>query len=321
MPSAVTTERTANARHSIQTSALLTLTRGAPAVRTPTATHRTTGWAASVKAGLRFLVHSNLFISLATVSVALTTVLLADLPLEPLPLFIVFAATMFVYTVNRFTDLEEDERNVPRRAAFTKRYGQLWLAVGVGLYVAAIAIAVALGVSGAVYMLLPLVVVFLYSVGGVKGVFLVKNLVVGFAWGAIPLGVGYYYDQLYSPGILFLFAYVTIMLTIAAVIFDVKDIEGDRAEGIPTVPNLFGPRWTRIPSLVATVAVAAGVVALVGSGMLPRRFLVVLAMNAYVVAYIPFATPDRGPLYYGFVVDGEHVFLAAVVIVLEWAIW
>ncbi|AFO56073.1 UbiA family prenyltransferase [Natrinema sp. J7-2] len=276
---------------------------------------------ASVKTGLRVLVHSNLFISLATVSVAVTTVLLANLPLEPLPLFIVFAATMFVYTVNRFTDLAEDERNVPQRAAFTKRYGTLWLAVGVGLYVAAVGLAVAVGVPGAVYMFLPLVVVLLYSVGGVKQLFLVKNLVVGFAWGAIPLGVGYYYGQLRSPAILFLFGYITSMITIAAVIFDVKDIEGDLAEGIPTVPNLFGPRWTRLLSLLATVAVAAAVIALVVGGAIAHEFLVVLAMNAYVCAYIPFATTDRGPLYYGFVVDGEHVFLAAVVAALEWLIW
>ncbi|WP_049890825.1 UbiA family prenyltransferase [Natrinema versiforme] len=287
----------------------------------PTATHRSSGWVSSVKAALRLLVHSNLFISLATVSVVVTTVVLAALPLEALPLFIVFAATMFVYTVNRFTDLEEDEQNVPRRAAFTKRYGRLWLALGIGLYVAAIGVAVALGLPGAAYMLLPLAVVLLYSVGGVKRVFLVKNLVVGLAWGAIPLGVGYYYGRLYSLEILFLFAYITTMITIAAAIFDIKDIEGDRAEGIPTVPNLFGPRWTRLLSLCSTVAVAAAVIALVGAGVLPDEFLVVLAMNAYVCAYIPFATPDRGPLYYGFVVDGEHVFLAALVVALEWLVW
>ncbi|SEP82770.1 UbiA family prenyltransferase [Natrinema salaciae] len=286
-------------------------------MRNPTATCRTPKWAASVKTVLRYLVHSNLFISLATVSVAVTTALLVGLPLEPLPLFILFAATMFVYTVNRFTDLEEDEQNVPQRAAFTKRYGRLWLVSVIGLYLAAVGIAVSLGLPGAIYMLLPLVVVLLYSVGGVKQLFFVKNLVVGFAWGAIPLGVGYYYGQLRSPGILFLFAYITTMITIAAVIFDVKDIEGDRAAGIPTVPNLFGPRWTRVLSLLATVAVAATVVALVGAGIVPREYLVVLAMNAYVCAYIPFATPDRGPLFYGFVVDGEHVFLAAVVVVLE----
>ena len=286
-----------------------------------TAARRSSGWASSITTALRLLVHSNLFISLSTVSVAVTTAVLAGLPLEPLPLFIVFAATMFVYTVNRFTDLEEDEQNVPRRAAFTKRYGRLWLAAGVALYVAAIGIAVALGLSGAAYLLLPLAVALLYSVGGVKRVFLVKNLVVGLAWGAIPLGVGYYYDELASPAVLFVFAYLTVMITIAAVIFDVKDIEGDREENIPTVPNLFGPQATRVGSLLATVAVAAAVVALATAGAISREFLVVLAMNAYVCAYIPFATPDRGPLYYGFVVDGEHVFLAAVVCALEWLVW
>ncbi|SEV85739.1 UbiA family prenyltransferase [Natrinema salifodinae] len=287
----------------------------------PTATRRTTGWASSITAVLRFLIHSNLFISLATVSVAVTTIRLANLPLEPLPLFIVFAATMFVYTVNRFTDIEEDEQNVPRRAAFTRRYGRYWLTAGVALYVAAIGAAIALGLPGVAYLLLPLAVVLLYSVGGVKQFFLVKNLVVGLAWGAIPLGVGYYYAQLRTLEVLFLFVYVTAMITIAAVIFDVKDIEGDRAEGIPTVPNLFGPEWTRVGSLIATVAVAAAVVTLVATGALPWEYLVVLAMNAYVCAYIPFATPDRGPLYYGFVVDGEHVFLAAVVLTLEWLVW
>ena len=275
----------------------------------------------SITAALRFAVHSNLFISLATLSVVVTTAVLAELPLEALPLFIVFAATMFVYTVNRFTDLAEDERNVPDRAAFTKRYGRLWLTAGTVLYVVAIAIAVALGLSGAAYLLLPLAVVLLYSIGGVKQVFLLKNLVVGLAWGALPLGVGYYYDQLWTLEIGFLVAYVTVMITIAAVIFDVKDIEGDREEGIPTVPNRFGPHATRVWSLAATVAVAAVVVALALAAVIPRRFLVVLAMNAYVCAYIPFATPDRGPLYYGFVVDGEHVFLAAVVLVLEWLVW
>ena len=287
----------------------------------PTAIRDDRQWVSSLQRTLRLLVHSNLFISLATMSVVVTTVLLADLPLEPLPLFIVFAATLFVYTVNRFTDLEEDEKNVPRRASFTKRYGRVLLATGVGLYVAAIAAAVALGLPGALYLLLPLVVVALYSVGGIKQVFLVKNLFVGFAWGVIPLGVGYYYGRLWTLEILVLAGYVTAMITVAAVIFDVKDIEGDRQEGIATVPNRLGTVATRRYSQAANAAIAATVVGLVVGTGLSVEFLALLAMNGYVACYIPFAARDRGPLYYGFVVDGEHVFLAAVVVALEWLVW
>ncbi|WP_238386796.1 UbiA family prenyltransferase [Natrialba swarupiae] len=277
-------------------------------------------WPSSIRTVLRTLVHTNVFISLATVSVAITTVSLTDLPFDPFPLFIVFAATMFVYSINRITDLEEDERNVPARASFTKRYGRLWLAVGSVLYVGAIAVAVVLGISGAVYLLLPAAVAVAYSVG-IKRVFLVKNCFVGFAWAVIPLGVGYYYGQLPSVEILFLAGYVGVMITIAAVVFDVKDIAGDRAEGIATVPNTVGPRRTRLLSAAATVVVAAAVLALVAASVLSSRYLVVLAMNGYVLCYVPFATPDRGPLFYGFVVDGEHVFLAAVVLVCEWLVW
>ncbi|RKD94805.1 UbiA family prenyltransferase [Halopiger aswanensis] len=288
---------------------------------TPTRTRRVRRWASSLEGALRFLVHSNLFISLATVGVATTTILLADLPVEPLPIFIVFAATLFIYTINRFLDLEEDEQNVPRRAAFVKRYGRFWLALGGGLYLAAIGVAVALELPGAGFMLLPVAVAVLYSLAGVKRVFLVKNLFVGFAWGIIPLGVGYYYGQFQSLAILFVAGYITAMITIAAVIFDVKDIEGDREEGIATVPNRYGPATTRRVCQAANVAVAAAVVAVVALTSLSSQFLVVLAMNAYVACYIPFSTEDRGPLFYGFVVDGEHVFLAALVIALEWAVW
>jgi 4-hydroxybenzoate polyprenyltransferase len=289
-------------------------------VSTPTAARDRDRWFEHLLAGCRFLVHSNLFISLAAASVVVTTTALADLPFDPLPFFIVFAAAMFVYTINRFTDLEEDRENVPGRAAFVERAGLVWLALGVGLYLGAIGVAVWLELPGAGYLLLPAVVAGLYTLG-VKRVFLVKNLFVGFAWAVIPLGVGVYYEQLLTREVLFLAVYVGIMITIAAAIFDIKDIEGDRNEGIATIPTAFGPRWTRIVAQLANGLVAAGVVTLVAVGVLDARFLVLLAFHAYVGCYIPFASRDRGPLFYGGIVDGEHVFLAALVLALEWLVW
>ncbi|MFC4438227.1 MULTISPECIES: UbiA family prenyltransferase [Natrialbaceae] len=285
------------------------------------AARRRRRWLSSLAAGLRLLVHSNLFISLAAASVVITTVVLAGFPLDPVPFFIVFAVTLFVYTVNRFTDLEEDEENVPQRAAFIKRYGRYWLAIGAGLYLATVGAAVALSLPGAGFLLIPPVVAVVYSLGGIKRVFLVKNLFVGLAWGLIPLGVGIYYGRLWTLEIQFLAAYVAAMITIAAVIFDIKDIVGDRAEGIPTVPTRYGPRRTRIVTQAANLLAAAIVVGLVTVGALPETFLTLFAFHGYVGCYIPFASRSRGPLFYGFVVDGEHVFLAGVVLALEWLVW
>ena len=263
------------------------------------------------------LVHSNLFISVAATGVALSTTLLAGHPPEFLPLFIVFAATLFVYSLNRLTDIEEDLRNVPRRAAFIRRYGRLFFLAGVLLYVLAVGGAFALGLSGAPFLFLPVVVAALYSLFRVKRILLVKNLIVGLSWGVIPLGVGFYYGAVFVSEILVPFGFFTVMLTVAAAVFDIKDIEGDRAEGIRTVPIVFGPKATRIGALAVTAVVAVAVVGLVVAGVVPRQFLVFLGFLAYVAAYVPFATADRGPLFYGFVIDGEHVFLTLLVLGME----
>ncbi len=266
------------------------------------------------------LVHANLLIALAAASVAVSTVLLVGLPLEPLPVFIVFAVTLFVYSFNRLADRAEDERNVPSRAAFVDRYGRPLFAVGIALYLAAAVAAVFRGVPGAPAMGLPLAVAVLYSVVGLKRVLLVKNLLVGIAWGLIPLGVGVYYGRLTAVGVLFLTAFVTAMLTIAAVVFDIKDIEGDRAEGIRTVPVVVGPERARALAAGATALVGTLVGAVVLTGRLPARYALLLPFVLYVLGYCPFATEDRGPLFYGFVVDGEHVFLAALVLAAEFGV-
>ena len=284
-------------------------------MRNPRASERPA--VAALETVLEFLVHSNVFISVAATSVALSTMLLVGLAPDPLALFIVFAATLFVYSLNRITDIEEDRENVPGRADFTERYGRILLAVGVALYLLAVGGAVVLGLPGAPFLALPAVAAALYSLFHVKRILLVKNLIVGVSWGVIPLGVGVYYGTGPRAGIVVLSALFTIMLTVAAAVFDVKDIEGDREEGIRTAPIVFGVRATRIGALVVTVAVAIGIVALVRSGVLARRFLVLLGFLAYVAAYTPFATRDRGPLFYGFVIDGEHVFLAALVVAME----
>ena len=276
---------------------------------------------ARLKATLRTaalaLVHSNLLISTAATSVAVSTMVLAGLAVEPLPLFIVFAVTLFVYSFNRLTDLAEDERNVPDRAAFISRYGRVLFVLGGGLYLLAVVVAVFQGVRGAPALSIPFVVAVLYSVVGLKRVLLVKNLLVGLSWGLIPLGVGVYYDVLLTTEILVLFGFTTAMLTIAAVVFDIKDIPGDRAEGIRTVPVVFGPRRTRQFAVAATLLVGICVGMLVFVDLVSPLFSVLLPFVAYVAGYTVFAIPERTALFYGGVIDSEHILLAFALLAIE----
>lgn len=263
--------------------------------------------------GALFLVHSNFLISAAATSVALSTIILAGLAIDPLPLFIVFSVTLFVYSFNRITDISEDERNVPERATFIEQYGVGLLATGTVLYLLAIVTAVREGIQGAPAMVAPLVVAVLYSVFGLKRILLLKNLLVGLSWGLIVLGVGVYYDVLFTVDILFLFGFITVALTIAAVVFDIKDIEGDHAEGIATIPVRFGPRRTRQTAVASTTLLGAVVTGLVMTGVVQTQYLVLLPFLGYMVGYSLVARTDRTTLFYGFVIDGEHIFLAVLV--------
>jgi 4-hydroxybenzoate polyprenyltransferase len=265
-----------------------------------------------------YLVHTNLLISFAATGVAVSTMVLAEIPLRPVPLFIVFAVTLFVYSFNRLSDYAEDKQNVPTRASFVSRYGRVLLALGGILYAVAIAVAVWLQVPGAPALGIPVVVAVLYSTVGLKRVLLVKNLLVGLSWGLIPVGVGVYYGRLASFDVQFFAVFVTVMLTIAAVVFDIKDIDGDSEQGIRTVPVVLGTKRTRQLSAGATALVGACVAFLLAGGVLPVRYVVLLGFVAYVFGYSLVATRDRGPLFYGFVIDGEHVALALVLLALEW---
>lgn len=264
-----------------------------------------------------YLVHSNVFISFATTSIALSTILLTGLPIEYIPLFIVFAATLFVYNLNRFTDRVEDARNNPERAAFFSAYGRYWLLIGVVVYVVSIGIGIWLSLPMVEFLLLPLVVGFVYSVFRAKELLLIKNLLVGVSWGIIPLGVGAYYGALWRVEIVFFAGYIASMIFIAAVIFDIKDITGDKKAGVRTIPILIGPARTRQLALVSTFLVAGIVLLLVAFSVIPLHYLVVLAVNGYVASYIPFAKESHGPLFYGFIVDGEHIFLGILVLIYQ----
>ncbi|MHB9288169.1 UbiA family prenyltransferase [Halobacteriales archaeon Cl-PHB] len=261
---------------------------------------------------LAALVHSALLVSVAAASVAVTTMALAGFAVRPEPPFLVFGATLLVYSLDRVADVDADARTVPSRVAFVRRYGQHCLLAGGLLYAAGGAIVLVQRPALAPLLLLPLVAIGLYAVAGLKRRLLVKNAVVGASWGLVPLGVGRYLGDAWRVEVLVLAGWVTWHITVAAMVFDLKDVAGDRAEGVRTVPTVSGPATTRRVAQVANAALATLVVATVTTGLVPHTFLVLLVVHGYVAAYVAAASIDRGPLFYGLVVDGEHALLAAL---------
>lgn len=261
------------------------------------------------------LVHSNLVIAAAATGVGVTTIGVASLPFEALPLLFVFVASWFAYTANRFTDRSTDRRNLPDRARFIDRYGRgILLFASLG-YLGMVALVARLEPWMLPVAVVPPIAIAAYATGLASRHFAIKNGLVGLAWAAIPLGLGRYYGVLTDPAVLVHAATVFVFLAIAAAVFDIKDIEGDRVAGSRTLPVLVGPDRTRRFAMFG-VAIMAVPISL-ASVTVSLRLAVLGVYLAYLLVAIPFADPDRGPLYYGLVIDGEHVLVGGI----AWMLW
>ncbi len=99
---------------------------------------------------------------------------------------------------------------------------------------------------------LPFVTGYVYSKGislgehklKLKGNFGIKNLIVSFTWGLFIAGIALHMSGDYSAS-LFVFPFFMMKSFINTVIWDFRDVKGDSAAGIRTLPIWLGEKKTR----------------------------------------------------------------------------
>ena len=96
-------------------------------------------------------------------------------------------------------------------------------------------------------LLVPLALSLLYSVGSkrligligtrnLKQKVLLKNVSISFGWSLIPILVGFYFGAFDVP-LLLLGPFIFLRLMTNTIIFDIRDTEGDRENGVKTLPR------------------------------------------------------------------------------------
>jgi 4-hydroxybenzoate polyprenyltransferase len=144
-------------------------------------------------------------------------------------------------------------------------------------------------------LLVPLLLSIIYSAGskkliplmGVKALkekLLTKNITIAFGWSLIPMLVGLYYLQV--PQELYLFAgFIFLRLMVNTIFFDVRDLEGDSAAGIRTLPTVYGKKTSFKFIAFMDLLSAAYIAATALLGLLPTYSIVAIAFPIYSTAY------------------------------------
>ncbi len=261
---------------------------------------------------MKALVHSCLFVAAVTASLTASTYALLELDLNLRIVALAASATMLVYLLDRLAEASpEDSLNVPERRHWIDSHRPLLLTEFVGASLCSVVLlfylrpqTLALGATLAL-----LALAYVVPLGPqrwrIKELPATKAVWIALVWAsasvlipAVEAGT-----ELSGP-VWTLAGHHFLMVFAAAVICDLRDIQGDRSCGINTLPVLVGSRTSQIVC-VGCLATAAGWISVgVIVGELDSRLLALLLPDLALMALSARNDAIADTLYYGILVDG-----------------
>ncbi len=280
---------------------------------------------------VNLIAYSSLYLSVAGAAMVYISCLLQDLPFDPVAAVILILVTFAVYNLNRKTDESEDAINHTERYAFTKEYGSIIFYSAVCAYIIALCLSALQGFGSLLVAVIPLIAGIVYSVPlfparlgfrRLKEVPFMKSLIVAFSWAVPPALLPICHAGLpmgAATGIVGVFFFFLVFTN--TVIFDLRDVKGDAASGVRTIPTILGTRKTLL--LLTGVNVSIGAALVFASGALPGSCvaLVLAAGIVYAQGYILcFHQLMKEKLLFDLLADGQFIMLAVALYLLTLAV-
>ena len=163
-----------------------------------------------------------------------------------------FLLVFSVYGINKLTDMEEDEINNPERVSYIKRIEGIFRHAILVSLLLAIFLSALTSLWAVLVVLFPIAAGVLYSIRlspnypRLKDVTGVKNTIIATTWANGTAFLPYLVAgnvALSKVALIYYFFFMKSMIN--TILFDVRDIEGDRVNGIRTIPVKLGFRKSK----------------------------------------------------------------------------
>ncbi|MDY6964608.1 MAG: UbiA family prenyltransferase [Halobacteriota archaeon] len=273
-----------------------------------------------------FLILSSLFVAISGLSVICFSFLFFEIPPKPDMLLAFFLVTYSIYSLNKLTDKEEDSVNVPERADFIKNRENILIFLTIVTYGIALMLGLLESILAIPVLLIPLASGMVYSVkifSGIrlKDVFAVKNLIVSFTWASEAAFLPAICLQKTLTPILLIFNFVFIKGIINTVLFDMRDVKGDRKSGTKTIPVVFGVPKTKalLLAIHSSLIVWLGVSLYLGFFIryLPLLIFTIIYGYFYIFHFCSGKGTDTGGFSFDLIVEGEWILLALLALIFS----
>lgn len=193
---------------------------------------------------IKFIVHLNIVEGIDAVAAGIFVFFIGGKNILITPLLVLFFSTLFLYTLNRLSDVKEDRINYPERVYYFKKFQNKILPISLFFFLISLAIAFFNSMYSFLWLIFPFILVFAYSFFRLKRFLFLKNLIVATGWSAIPFFISTYIN-LSLTKIIICSIVIFISILVNTIIFDIKDTKGDKIHRIFTIPNTYGIKFTK----------------------------------------------------------------------------
>lgn len=196
-----------------------------------------------------FLTQSSIFIAFNCLTLVYFSFLLYGISEDFNLLLSSFFITFTVYAFDKVSNIKEDSINLPERAGFIYKHRRIITGTIAASYITAFFLSILKSPYAVLVVHFPLFIGLIYSIKilniRLKDITGLKNIVVALSWAV----VGTFFPVAVSSGnfyqILGIFYYIFIKYIINTILFDVRDIDGDRTNGVTTIPVFIGLKKTK----------------------------------------------------------------------------
>jgi 4-hydroxybenzoate polyprenyltransferase len=223
--------------------------------------------------------------------------------------------TYSVYGLNKLTDIKEDTINAPERAGHIKKIEPIFKLSLVLSLILSLFLGFLVNVLTLPILLFPLFSGTLYSVKfsknlpRLKDILGVKNITIALTWAVtMALLPTFCLVEKDIISIITIFYFFFLKSLINTILFDVRDIEGDRTSGVRTIPVVFGRKKTKNLLLILNSTLIPWLAFSYRSGLFHHYLLVLILAIAYGYWYIlHFCTKEQIGESLDLLVDGEWI--------------
>jgi len=230
---------------------------------------------------------------------------------------IAFLIAFSVYSLDKVADIDKDVVNMPQRQNFLSGRKRLVLAYSLAAYLLAILLILVYNPKAFPVALVPFVANAFYGMKSIsklprlKDVPVMKNFIVAISWALITtLLPAAQYPALSAVNIVIALYFMLVKTFVVAVLYDIRDVKGDRENGVKTIPVIIGSKKTTFALLALNSALLPLLLFMNGEMIL---FTTILIVYGYIYTF--YFRTRRNPLLLDFLVEGEWM-LATILYII-----